>query len=287
LSLSRGEVGPDGPLLLHDRAGSRRAVEIDPEVLVASAALSPDGLHVLIGTYDGRLLWTEVASGQTGILVELPKPLTIKPAALSPDGRTAAAAAEDGRVFVFDLGSETAPRVYAGPPGSITELSFSSDSRRFFSVTSTGWVGIRELFEGKRKLEFSAYCGTKVTAAAFLADGEKVITAGSDDTVRIWGVADRREEWTGQFEPGATSTLAMSTDGRTAAWAGSCRKIFIWDLERRRKKFEIATPSFFVRHLKFSPDGKLLVVAEIEGLIRFYDVGTGIEMSKLDLSTGL
>jgi WD40 repeat protein len=281
LSLSHGQVGPDGPLLVHDRAGARIAFDIDGEEHMACAVLSRDGRHVLIGTHRGQLLWIDTESSQSRVLFELPEPRTLKPVSLSPDGRTAATAIDVGQIFLCDVNRAAPPRVIQGPPSSLAELSFSSDGRRLVGASMDGWASIWELAEGRTEWQLAAHDG-RTTAAALLPGGHKFITAGSDGTVRVWNVAEQREEWTGQFERGATDTFAVAPDGKTAAWAGLSYKILIWDLERRRKEFEIAVPSSSVMRLRFSPDGKILAAAGLGGKIRLYDTATGTELPGID-----
>ena len=219
LSLSHGQVGPDGPLLLHDRAGARIALDIDEDDDIAGAALSRDGRHVLVGNRRGQLLWIDPESSQASVLFHLQERRAMRPVSLSPDGRLAVSAVDDGRILVCDVNGAAPPRVFHGPPSSLAELSFSSDGRRLVGASMNGWVTIWELAQGQPEWKFIAHAA-RTNAAALLPGDQRVITAGSEGTVRIWNVAEQREEWTGQFERGATDTFAVSPDGKTAAWTG-------------------------------------------------------------------
>jgi len=73
------------------------------------------------------------------------------------------------------------------------------------------------------------------------------------------------------------TTLAVSPDGKTAAWAGYNHKIILWDLERLKKRFEITTSDPSILHLQFSPDGTSLGAAGYDEMIRQYDVRTAAE----------
>src|SRR5262249_57489119 len=108
------------------------------------------------------------------------------------------------------------------------------------------------------------------TRAVFLPDAKRLISAGLDDSVRIWDLACGREEWRGEFGLQGVKALAVSADGTLAAWAGYGRRIICWDLELREMKFEIETPIQVVAHLEFSPDGASLAAAAPDPALPLY-----------------
>lgn len=285
LSLSRGDVGLDGPLLLHDLNGGRCAIELE-DLLPSCAALSPDGLHALVGTWKGELFWINLESMQAERLLQVPDYVGITTAVISADGVLALAAVSDGRIFVFRPQADLAPLVLEGGRASVCSLQCSSDSGKLVSANGDGTVDVWDLVRGERLLRIQGHTGL-ATAAAFLDGDSKVISAGMDDTVRIWDLADGHEVWRGHFECNGITALALAPDGKTAAWGGFNRRIIVWDLERSHKNFEIPIPASAVLHVKFSPDGKRLAAAGMESTIRLYDSGTGIESRLIETGMNL
>ena len=282
LVLSRGEVGPEGPLVLHNIAAKEGRFSIDVEdQFPAAAALSPDGRHVLVGTWRGQLLWFDLDQNRTKRLMELPASTSFTEVAFAPGGQWLAAAAADGRMHVCDRRAD-AMLLLEGGTGRVCDLRFSRDGLRLVSAATDGSVAVWNIPEARLQLKFAAHDGP-VTAAAFLADDQRIITAGRDDAVRIWNLERGREEWTGQFECGGINTLALSADGKVAAWAGFSGKVVLWDLDRHRKRFEITSPASPVVHLKFSPDGSSLAVAGSDTKIRRYNPETAHEQPAIEV----
>jgi WD40 repeat protein len=104
-----------------------------------------------------------------------------------------------------------------------------------------------------------------------------------DDTIRIWSVASGQEIWRGQFGFLGVTALALSPDGKTAAWGGNNRKILVWNIEKGRTELMIETPASLIWDLQFSPDGKRLAAVGQEGPIRVYDATTGAEQQGIDV----
>jgi WD40 repeat protein len=104
-----------------------------------------------------------------------------------------------------------------------------------------------------------------VTTLVFTNDGNALLSAGIDGTVRTWNVDDLKQ--TRLLDAGASVTrLAVSTTGEIAA-ATTDDEIVVWTLETNLpKKFRAHTET--VRMLTYAPDDVLLSGGDDGRLIR-------------------
>lgn len=73
--------------------------------------------------------------------------------------------------------------------------------------------------------------GKLVNALAFTPDGQRLLTAGNDESIRVW-VAPTWAEATGYaWKVGKLGCVAVSADGTLAAAGGSTGKVVVWDLD--------------------------------------------------------
>ncbi|HNU71772.1 MAG TPA: hypothetical protein PKL48_08695, partial [Thermodesulfobacteriota bacterium] len=133
-------------------------------------------------------------------------------------------------------------------------------------------------FFGSPNLRHSA----PVTACAFSPDGWHVLSASSDQTLKLWEAATGRELWTRKGHPESVIACAFSPDGGLIA-SGSCdRTLKLWDAALGKEIRTIGGHKDWVRSVAFSPDGTLIVSGSDDCTVRIWDVSTGKEVKTLE-----
>lgn len=116
----------------------------------------------------------------------------------------------------------------------------------------------------------------EVTAICTSADGNCIASASLDHTVRIWNLAERREQHVLR-QPGAVTALAASPVANACISGGSDGTLRHYNLQAAQPEARV----FAERHagavqaLAFSPDGMLCASGGDDRAIHIWDVNTG------------
>ena len=116
-----------------------------------------------------------------------------------------------------------------------------------------------------------------VNSVAFSPNGQHIVSASNDCTIRVWDTATGEEIVAGPFT-GHTSdvvSVAFSPDGQRIASA-SGRTIRVWDATAREL---VAGPftghTSTITSVAFSPDGQRIASASLDGTISLWNAATG------------
>ena len=140
-------------------------------------------------------------------------------------------------------------------------------------------------------LDAGGHTGT-VKGLVFTPDGQQLITASFDKTIRVWDVNTGEPVRVlrppiGMGQIGEYFGVALSPDGKTVAVGGYYGRVFLIDLPSGHMLHFLVGHASNVNGLDFSPDGLRLATASADKTVRIWDVATGKTVSTLTGHTGI
>ncbi len=125
--------------------------------------------------------------------------------------------------------------------------------------------------------QLSGHTGS-VESAAFSPDGQRVVTASSDKTARVWDVTTGKE--LARFlQQDSVSSAAFSPDGQRVGTASFDQTARVWDATTGKELLQLKGHGGPVVSVAFSPDGQRVVTASEDETARVWHAdGTGKEV---------
>ncbi len=112
-----------------------------------------------------------------------------------------------------------------------------------------------------------------VSCLAVTRDGRHVVSAGNDDTVRLWNLEEGGGGAIFQGHTDWVSCLALSPDERILASASRDGSARLWSLPDGAPIVTLSGHQDAIRGLAFTPDGRSVVTASDDATLRIWRIG--------------
>ena len=154
-----------------------------------------------------------------------------RPSALSPNGRLALIGSPSAPgVEIWDLLSGRRIGVVAGESSGTRLVAFMPDSRRAAIVGTDDVIRIWALATGEQMAALHNGAALGISAIAFSAASDLVITGHNDGAIVFWSEATGEAVGKIAAHAGWIQSLAVSADGRTLVSGGPDDTVKVWDI---------------------------------------------------------
>lgn len=259
-------------------AGELRRIELDNHP-AAGVVFTPDGEDVILSTWGEVAYSYRLRSGTLNWKYDLSDASeynAFHSIDISPDGASVALGATDRRVHLLDAKLGTARHriePWAGHSKIVKAVAFSRDGSRLATAGEDQSILVWDAKTLSRQQTLVGHIGT-VTGLAWAADGSALVSASLDGTLRTWDLArpSARSYDVCDFGPWQTP---LAPDGRSFAAPSSDKKLIVYEAASGKPAVTLGAQSGLCAD--FSGDGKRLVTASFDGVVRLWDIPSARE----------
>ena len=245
---------------------------------VSSVTFSPDGQFALSsgGPIPELKLW-EVATGrELRSFIGLTGQVSF--VTFSRDGKFALSLGTEWKLWDVATGREL--RSFASRGGN--SAAVSRDGRFAMvgggdTLNTKGQLTLWDIATGRELRSFAGHAGN-VYSVAFSPDGQFVISASADHTLKLWDPSTGRELRSLAGHTEGVNFAAFSPDGQFALSANANHRLDLWELVTGRKLRSFVGHKGAVLSVAFSRDGKFALSGSDDYTLKLWDVASGHEL---------
>jgi len=179
-----------------------------------------------------------------------------------------------------------------GPDGQETTIRPQTGAK---VIVENGGQPIATVTDGSEP-PYRALAGHKGPVWNVAFAGNRVLSCGADQWVRVWDVASGAEVQRFDGHRGFVYGLAVAPDGKRALSSSGCRilskvedvtwSVCLWEIETGKELQRLEGRGPGITSVTFSPDGSRALLAGYDGSVRLWDVAAWQEISAFRIPGG-
>jgi WD40 repeat protein len=114
-----------------------------------------------------------------------------------------------------------------------------------------------------------------VKSAAFSSDGESIVSASANGTVRVWNASTGKQVHELKGHTSWVNSAAFSSDGKSIVSASLDNTVRVWNVSPGEPVHELKGHTDAVWSAAFSSDGKSIASASHDKTVRVWNASTG------------
>ena len=240
---------------------------------VHAVALTPDGRHVISGSWDGTLRMWDLQTGESLRTFEGHTDW-VNAVAVTPDGARAVSGSSDRTLRVWDLESGQLLRTLKGHRDGVNAVAVTPDGCLAISASSDHTLRVWDLASGQSVRPLKGHLH-KVNAVTVTPGGDGAVSASSDRTLRLWDLASGQLLRTLQARTDSVNAFAVTPDGRRAISGSADNTLSVWDLESDQSVRTLKGHTNKVTAVVLMPDGGRAISGSADHTLRIWDLEKG------------
>jgi WD40 repeat protein len=245
---------------------------------VTCLAFAPDGRIALSGGSDNALNLWDAATGRLLRTFE-GHSSQVQSVAFSPDGRRALSGSHDKTIKLWDVATGRLMRTFEGHASGVMSVAFSADDRGALSGSADGTLQLWDVATGRLLRTFEKdtnKSGLNIYSFSFSLDGRSALLGGgADKTLRLWDVGTGRLLRTFEGHARGVTSVALSSDGRSALSGSFDETVKLWDVATGRLLRTFEGHLGVALTVAFSADGRNALSGSSDRTLKLWDVATG------------
>jgi WD40 repeat protein len=241
---------------------------------VTDARFAHDGKVVVTGGTDGRIEFSNLRTG--GLFGR--QGLPVHSIRLSRDGQLLAVATDNPALVVRRASDSEPIATLKGNKAAVAQAVFNPMGTKIAVGDTDGSAGIFNARTGNviRWLSADGHQRAhplgRVTGIDWSPDGRYIVTAGTDQQVRVWDARTGRYLWKFSGHQGAVTSVAFAPRGDRIVATGLDRTAIVRDVRSHKKLAVLQGDPQPLYSAAFSPDGRWVVTGDSGGVLRVWDV---------------